>query len=179
MKSETKLRDMLRQATSDAHQRAEAQWMPNGGRMSAQRYQCYLTMLLSVHQAMGVPAAHARGDLPDIEAEDRRVRALCSDLNMPKKDISIPVLDPSYAWGVGYVLNGSALGAKEMLQKGRIQQDWPNAYVLALQSYANSGQLARFFARLNDTRLDNITALQGAQDTFGLIAEPAQKVLAQ
>jgi heme oxygenase len=106
------LRSSLRLATRAVHDRIEQYWTRQGGFRSEEAYLRFLSVLLRVHSAIGMPAAQTRGCAEEVSEETRRITALCRDLSVER---SLPAPDPGMsfgqAWGVGYVLNGRTRSA--------------------------------------------------------------------
>ncbi|MEM9060698.1 MAG: biliverdin-producing heme oxygenase [Pseudomonadota bacterium] len=164
------MRATLRAATRELHAKIEEMWTPDGGFGSRQTYLDFLYALLCVHQQLGVPAALRRGDPEDAAEEYRRIRALCNDLELPRpRSLGLNELDEGFAWGVGYVLNGSSLGATILLDRGALQPDWPTQYLSVGREYVKSGHLKRFFDSLNVVGHDPKSVQRGAFATFDQI----------
>ncbi|MEM6665593.1 MAG: biliverdin-producing heme oxygenase, partial [Pseudomonadota bacterium] len=121
------VRQNLRQSTQILHDQVEALWI-SGERFSDRaRYEEFLGALLTAHVTLGMGAARTRGAGEEITMERRRIAALRSDLgsraNQTEPPATIDRMGRSFAWGVGYVLNGSALGAKMILKHGYVEPD--------------------------------------------------------
>jgi heme oxygenase len=176
-------REYLREATSASHDAVELQWVRDDAFQSLSDYLAFLTVLHRVHIAFGRPAAIARNHSDDICEEDCRIDALCADLHLGEGlthplPATCPAMAPAYAWGVGYVLNGSALGAAILLGRQGVRPDWPSSYLSLGRSYAQTGKLKQFFDRLNTIDLDPAAMVMGARDTFALFGDPAPGVRA-
>ncbi|MEM0987401.1 MAG: hypothetical protein AAGK00_00870 [Pseudomonadota bacterium] len=165
-------RQHLRAATQHAHQETETAWSSAEGFADAQTYRRFLGALATVHTRLGMPAATLRG-ADEMADEWERVHALANDLgHTPPPPPARGGMSDSFAWGVGYALNGAALGAAMMLKGGFLPPDWPKAYLSTGRDYAKSGRLARFFDALNDVGLDREEAARGARAVFdGLAGE--------
>lgn len=173
------LRDRLRSSTHGLHARIEAIWSPGQGFASAQAYRRFLEVLLHAHRMVGLPAAKARLDAIEIAYETARIDALYQDLDRPAEPETVPPpMGFAEAWGAGYVLNGSALGASMMLKGGYLGSDWPSRYMALGGEYVRSGNLRRFFDALNTRPLDIASVERGAKAAFALfeiapaLAEP-------
>lgn len=163
-------RDALRAATHDLHDEIERTWSTGSGFASRAAYEAFLAKLLGVHLDMGVAAAIARGSDAERREELRRIDALGTDLG--HDTIGTPRfcdMDPDYAWGVGYVLNGSSLGASMMLRDGAMSADWPKAYLGLGRAYAKDGHLKRYFADMNTLAPNADRVRNGALDTFAAL----------
>lgn len=157
----------LKASTHTAHQGAESVWFGEHGFGDRARYMGWLQRMYTIHRDLGVPASCALGQ-GDFEQD--RLSHLQSDLDRPAEPSGggLP-MDPSRAWGIQYVLNGSALGAGVILKSGQLGADWPFAYLQSMSDFARSGKLKRFFEALNTAHLDLASARRGAQDVFGAL----------
>lgn len=161
------LRSGLRDVTRALHDEIEAIWTPAGGFASRQTYLDFLSTLLLVHRRLGAPAALRRGDPEDVIEEHRRVAGLTEDLDAaPSRTMAVEDIDEGFAWGVGYVLNGSSLGAAVLLKAGALGEDWPTRYLMMGRDYVTSGRLKRFFDALNAVNHDPDTVQEGAFAAF-------------
>lgn len=171
------IRASLRETTQSLHEDVEAFWMSNKCFDSEDTYRRFLTTVLAAHQSVGLRAAKVRGDLDDVKEEENRIAALCADLSLsvPHQsdgpDGEDSRMSASYAWGVGYVLNGSALGAAVMLDRGYLKDGWPDQYFLLGRALVRTGGLKRFFDRLNNVPLDEADVANGAKDTFSIFRD--------
>lgn len=166
-------RAKLEAATRALHDRTEALWAGTGGFSTRTKYLAFLATLLDAHHRLGLPAAEARKAEGDIADEQIRLEALYADTGrVPLAPVTVRP-SPSYAWGIGYVLNGSALGAVMMLKEGHVPEGWPTAYLEEGCAYAKSGKLAAFFRALDAAELDMDEAALGARDTFAVFLEAA------
>ncbi|MEL7027369.1 MAG: biliverdin-producing heme oxygenase [Pseudomonadota bacterium] len=171
----TRLRETLREATRELHQTTEMLWTKSDEFQTKDAYLNFLATVLKVHIGSGLPAAIARGDRTEIAEERTRIDALCKDLDCSHVELNPPrAMDQDRAWGVGYVLNGSAIGATVMLRGGYLGEDWPQAYLHVGQAYVQSGKLKRFFDALEDGPQDATAVTAGAMDTFKLFAVHAE-----
>lgn len=163
-------RSYLRHMTDAAHARAELGWTEDGRFTARRRYDDWLAALLKTHLSLGLPASRALAE--GAEEEEARIAALCADLAVP---VILPrqtaPMDPAAAWGVGYALNGAALGASLLLKGGGTASDWPTAYLQRMQNYARSGALKHFFAALDQTPLDRTAAAKGASTVFAHLTQ--------
>lgn len=165
------LRQALRQATRAVHEGLEALWTPHDRFSSQEAYLRFLAALLEAHCQLGVQAAAARGDPEDLVIEHRRIDALCADLGRARPAIRSPTpMSDGFAWGVGYVLNGSTLGAEMILRHGYLGAGWPVRYLALGRDYVRDGHLRRFFDVLNDLPLPVEDVRRGAMDTFAALA---------
>ena len=162
----------LRSAIHSNHLRAENIWVPDGKFTTLEHYETFLEALLFAHKNYGLPAARARTDADDIDEENGRIIALSQDLCITDgRPPSIRAMSESYAWGVSYVLNGSALGAATMLKTGYIHANWPHRYMNTARAYATSGRLARFFQDLDYSDINIDDATRGASMVFSQLAK--------
>ncbi len=167
------MRGALRAATQCLHDRIERIWSPNGAFETRSTYLDFLRMLLRTHETLGLAAANARGQDTEISDEAARINALRLDLGQgPEVLRPTGSLAEDYAWGVAYVLNGSALGATMLLKHDRLGPEWPREYLRLGQAYVQSGHLKRFFDALNTGPHDPAQVLRGARDTFARL-EPS------
>ena len=158
---------LLKQATRAAHARAEARFVGPHGFRDHTAYACWLTAMMDVHMTVGLPAATVLDDAVLLTREDKRIRSLAHDLGVPvTRGQSIPDRSMSWAWGVQYVLQGSALGASMLLKSGTIRPEWPRAYLREMQHFATCGGLKQFFAALESNTIDPAEAIQGAKEAF-------------
>lgn len=164
-------RQHIRDAVQANHAKAENSWMPGRTFRSASSYVDFLRALLCVHQSLGLPAATLRQNGVERATEDARISALQQDLGT---DIETGptgcLMTESYAWGVGYALNGSSLGAATLFKSRAIKPDWPSTYMRMSRDYAASGKLAAFFRDLNGSALDLEAAVSGATDVFEMLS---------
>ena len=170
------LRDVLNEATMELHQQLEALWTPSGGFASEATYKAFLSALLDVHIQMGRPSAEARDDKLAIEQEDDRISALRDDLNGSAHPSPTARTDigSDYAWGVGYVLNGSSLGASILLKTDSLGVGWPRQYLGLGRDYVRAGHLKRFFDGMNVASVNPIEVHRGAMETFCALKTQAQ-----
>ena len=167
-------RFLLRAATRHEHLAAETTWTPEHGFGSVERYHGFLRALVSVHLQLGLPAATKRGIASEIALEEARIEALADDLRLPiKQNRGGHDMCVSYAWGVAYCLNGSALGASVMLKSVHLPENWPRTYLLAGRDYVRSGGLVSFFSLLDSMELDLDAAADGAKTVFRELAASA------
>ena len=164
-------RHFLKAATRTAHERAEASWVTEGHFTDRAAYTAWLTAMAEVHATLGAWAARQLDDSKWRDEEQRRLSALEADLSVP-----LPVhhyrfdRTDSWAWGVAYALNGSAMGASVLLKTGAVGADWPRQYLTTLRDYATSGRLHGFFSALQDQAMDRDQAGRGARDVFAALA---------
>lgn len=164
-------RQRLKAATLQAHARTEAAWFGRAAFADLATYRHWLSAMQQVHLGLGVDAAHALGD----GAEAARLAALDTDLgNCPQAEHVPQSAPPSWAWGVQYAINGSALGASILMKSAALQPDWPTAYLETMRSYATSGALNAFFQTLNAQDLDHVQATEGATQVFTLLERAHQ-----
>ncbi len=160
----------LRDATWPIHQRLEALWTPGGGFSSEKMYLRFLVALLDAHRSLGGPASRALRDADAQATEGQRVMALMGDLGIADPVAGGPTsMDPDEAWGVCYVLNGSALGATFLLKGDLLSPDWPTSYLRLGQAYVRSGQLKRFFDALEDCPSKTEAVTKGAESVLSLL----------
>ena len=170
-------RRLLRAATQDLHDETERAWSTSGGFGSREHYLSFLKAIRGVHVAIGFPAAELIGTRKEIAEENARIRALSEDLGeAPHWTSPDQPLSRSFAWGVGYGLNGSTLGASVMLKAGHCRAEWPSAYFRLGRDYVQSGRLARFFQSLDAADLELEKAVAGARAVFERLASaPAER----
>lgn len=169
-------RHLLKTAIRTAHERAEAGWVTEGRFADRAAYTAWLTAMAGAHVALGGPAARLLRD-PEWRNEERaRLSALKTDLSvaLPVHEYSHGRSD-SWAWGVAYALNGSAMGASVLLKSGAVSSGWPRRYLTVLRDYATSGRLHGFFRDLEGLRMDLDEASAGARDVFAALA-PAKVI---
>ncbi|MEL7104393.1 MAG: biliverdin-producing heme oxygenase [Pseudomonadota bacterium] len=165
-------RHVLKAATKSAHQRAEARWVTEGRFADRAAYSAWLAAMAGVHVTLGAPAARLLNDPSWRNEERQRLAALKADLSadLPECDTS-PERSGSWAWGVAYALNGSAMGASILLKSGAVASGWPRRYLTVLRAYATSGRLHGFFAELAHQGIDLDEAGTGAKDVFAALAQ--------
>ena len=164
-------RQHIRAAVQPNHAKAENSWMLGRTFQSASSYVDFLRALLCVHQELGLPAATLRQHGAGRATEEARISALQQDLGTDvEHEPPQGVMTESYAWGVGYALNGSSLGAAMLLKSRAIKPDWPSAYMRMSKDYAASGKLATFFRGLNGSAIDLEMAVSGATDVFEMLS---------
>lgn len=172
------MRTYLRDMSMTKHLQTEAAFLPTGQFPSQSAYFTFLHALFECHCKLGRPAATARRDQSEIDEEDKRISALAADLriNGPAPQDAAVSMGTDYAWGVGYVLNGSALGAAILLKHpGTLGKDWPRRYLQLGRDYASSGRLRQFFDRLNCEPRHRQQVEHGALDTFSMISAMSPK----
>ncbi|MEM1383100.1 MAG: biliverdin-producing heme oxygenase [Pseudomonadota bacterium] len=169
---ELAMRPLLREATRALHEQIETVWAPAGAFESEKAYRSFLSTLMRIHRQVGLTAAMARGDTEEVDEEQRRLSALAADLDAsPAGARPARTLGADYAWGVGYVLNGSCLGAAMLLKSGGLGPEWPRRYLYLGRDFAKSGRLRRYFERLNALPLDREAVERGALETFGMFKD--------
>lgn len=171
------LRQQMRQESWPTHQIVEGLWTRKGQFADRQSYERWLRRLLWVHQSLGVPAAKLRPGNDELDLEYSRIEALLSDLNDPslrdaEVDFSGPFWSVSFAWGVGYVLNGSTLGARFLLKRKTVKTEWPCAYLQQAASYVRSGRLKTYFGMFDALPLDKDHVSLGVEATFRAFEYP-------
>lgn len=173
-------RQVLRRHCKDLHDRSEGIWFGSSRFSNLTGYLFFLRVLQNAHVQYGLPAAQVIGEKSHIEVERRRLKALERDLHSKAKPAGEKVdISPDFAWGIGYVLNGSALGASTLLKSHAISRSWPRRYLTDGYTFAREGDLARFFRKLNDQRLDIQEAVHGAEATFELfVSHQPERALA-
>lgn len=165
------MRPILQETTRAVHHRIEAMWTPSGGFSSEDHYRAFLRALFRVHTTIGLAAALRRSE--GVVEEAARIAALADDLEMEAPPRVAPLAESvDYAWGVGYVLNGSALGASILLKSGAVAETWARRYLERGRTYAQTGQLRRFFDALNTAPLHLAGVQAGALDTFAAFETP-------
>ena len=169
-------RQILRMATQSSHALAEQSWAQ--GPLADFPIQKFLSKMLELHLRLGRPAAE-KLQLEDMRASEiARIAALFQDLGAHAEISGPPVhIDsPDTAWGVLYTLNGSALGATELLGAVPPVNGRPSAYLSVMRDFAASGALGDFFRRLDRCHLDHESAIAGAVMVFDAMAgTPASK----
>lgn len=165
-------RDILKQATEEAHACAEARWFSSGSFASRPSYDGWLSSLYFAHEALGQSATRFDALKRYALEETRRRNALVRDLGGRQQQWQQPARhSESWSWGVLYALNGSALGASVLLKTGAIQASWPTHYVEEMRNFATSGGLAAFFQSLNDDKLNATEIVCGAHSVFDALVE--------
>lgn len=167
-------RGYLKSATQHIHGQAEQTWLSGHGFANLSTYRGWLGAMLKIHQTHGLQAAGILDGQCDPALEQDRLDALQRDLDTAQA-IAVPASrrSESWAWGVQYVLNGSALGACVLLKTGGVAPAWPSQYLRTMQGFAQSGGLKRFFDMLDGRELDLAEATSGARAAFTLSAGPA------
>ena len=163
------LRMQVREETRELHDALDSEWWTSRGFASKQRYLAFLRAAQEAHSRFGIAAASARADGSDRIEQARRL-ALILDLEeeTPQAMPDCDGVDISFAWGVGYALNGSALGASKILKSGDLDQDWPRRYLELGQRFARSGAVRKFFDDLNVQTLERDKMINGATAVFSL-----------
>lgn len=165
------MRHALKTCTADLHDMLESLWTPHGGFASKSAYLDFLKALHRTHSRLGLAAMSRIGTDWDIAEERARIAALDQDLDgMSHAHHQTTEMDEGYAWGVGYVLNGSTLGASVLLKQGHIEKGWPCAYLKTGRTYAATGALKHFFDRLEKTDAPEDRVMTGAKETFQHLA---------
>ncbi|MCV3272753.1 heme oxygenase-like domain-containing protein [Roseobacter sinensis] len=173
-------RAVLRRRTRNCHERAEEAWFRGGEFGSRLSYEGWLAALCRAHSELGLPSARRLGDDQYIAIECGRCLALNEDLGTTGAVTGQAVQrTTSWAWGVQYALNGSALGASVLLKSGALQDGWPRAYLTQMQAFATSGALKRFFATLDALDLDIREAEAGAERVFSSLSEHSSEKVAR
>lgn len=167
-------RAVLKEATGTAHLKAETAWTRDGKFADRAGYETWLRCLQVTHLTLGMTAASViKCDAQCLE-EHSRAKALALDLAGGPRPKTPPKRgSESWAYGVCYALNGSAIGASILLKSRSTHAPWPCAYLETMADYATSGRLKAFFERLEAVQLNMDDAVQGARDVFTTIAEPA------
>lgn len=170
-------RDQLRTKTKAAHESLDALVGQLKPFSSPLRYRVYLSSMHQLYAIYGTSVDWASevaglacsvGDLQSAIEFD-----LNGKLNAPAPLDSIlcaPFQDDSEKWAVGYVMEGSAMGARYMAKQAKsIQddQDGPidNTYLekLAADSYE---RWPKFVKALNDSACDSVIAIEAATTVF-------------
>ena len=168
-------RDVLRMAIRESHDRAEAVWTGAGGIRVPSVYRDWLICLRSVHARIGLPAARTIGGPAEVEDELARINALSADIGAPlPAEPTETGAGGAWAWGARYALNGSMLGASQILKSGDMAHYSNRAYLTCARAYAKSGKLAAFFQALNARALDLDAARLGAEQVFAAISRGAK-----
>lgn len=163
-------RQFLKDATRAEHVATEASWMTQGHFADRAEYDAWLAAMMAVHTSHGFAAARVLGRAEWVEDEHIRHAALVADLsrNIYTSQGS-PMATTSWAWGVAYCLNGSALGASVLLKSDALAPSWPRAYLAAMKGFAAQGGLKRFFDALDGQSIDRSEAARGAADVFAAL----------
>ena len=165
------MRLQVRARTRTVHAALDTVWLAADGFSSKRAYMAFLYASLTAHIELGIPAAIRRADGSQT-TERARIIALRQDLGTSQPAIvEQSITDQSFAWGVGYALNGSALGATTILKHGGLQRDWPRRYLEMGRDYARTGGVRRFFDRLNGEQLDRDQVVAGALAVFEVFKE--------
>lgn len=164
------LRVHLKQLTAPVHDRVERLWISDGVFLSENHYSEFLAALLAIHTRLGLSASQSVSDLEMQREERRRVSALSLELGLKiPSSCSSDAVAHDYAWGILYVLNGSTLGASQLLKLNALPAGWRSSYLELGRDYAKSGRAARFFRDLDSQSLDWQQAARGAMETFQLL----------
>lgn len=168
-------RHHLKVATLQAHHKTEAAWFGHNAFDSLATYKHWLNAMHDVHLALGLDAAHALSGQQGQQLETERLLALDADLSrlLAYAHTPDPVSD-SWAWGVQYAINGSALGASILLKSAALQPGWPTAYLDTMRQFATSGALNTFFHDLNAQHLNRPEAEAGATRVFTMLESAHQ-----
>lgn len=165
-------REALRGATRDIHVATEKRWLPHGVFEDLEGYLAWLSALAAIHAGRGAAAAKRLDQAWITDEEDKRYIAIVADLGHQSLDKTVEQkMNTSEAWGVLYVLNGSALGAVSLLRSDALSPQWPKAYLNQMKSFASSGLLKRFFCELEAAPIDTNAAIKGAKATFAAIGD--------
>jgi heme oxygenase len=166
------LRVQVRADTREAHYALDNQVFTTKGFGSRDRYQSFLRAALVAHATQGITAARVRDD-GSLIAEQARIDALARDLQeeAPETTGDLNATDVAYAWGVGYALNGSALGASTIIKSGHLGRDWPRRYLEMGRAFAQTGGVKDFFDRLNEKHLDRQRVTEGAMTVFSIFRQ--------
>lgn len=161
-------RAFLKEATLVSHARAEDGWTVAGAFPNRRAYLRWLHVQSGAHHALGARAARLLGLRQLIAAEQTRQRLLSRDLGGEPGQVqgTPPWLTESFAWGVLYALNGSALGASILLKRHADLEQWPTAYLQEMRRFAKSGELLAFFRELDAVPLERVEASAGARAVF-------------
>ncbi|MCH2163930.1 MAG: hypothetical protein MK098_04655 [Marinovum sp.] len=164
-------RHQLKTLTKERHSRTETTWFA-GGRFEGQgHYIEWLGAMLDVHCDLGLRAATRLGRQDDLTQEHLRFACLTKDLKRDGSPLTAESDETeSWAWGVQYALNGSALGAGVLLKHDVSHHDWPIAYLQCMTGFAKSGALKRFFDDLDAQDLQMTDACAGALAVFDALA---------
>ena len=168
------MRASLRRTTHSLHQKLETLWTPDNRFATEDDYRSFLRALLKAHSEVGVRAAAGRDDAADFVLEKQRITALATDLEigLPAAP-TMPPLSADYSWGVGYVLNGSTLGAAIILKQNFVEPTWPSAYMRLGRAYVRAGNAKSFFNTFDSLALNGSEVERGAIDTFSLFDDTA------
>lgn len=160
-------RTVLRDATRQVHERTEQLWFAQNAFASHAAYLRWLSAMATVHQSLAPAAVRALDDMTITQTERDRTAALAADLGTTPSPPMEPLLcTKAEAWGVMYVLNGSAMGASVLLKSQGLKPDWPQRYLQVMRSFAQSGALRQFFDLLDQVPLDHTAATAGAHLVF-------------
>ena len=157
----------LKGATSRAHDLAENRWVKDGRFVDLSGYLEWLKVMLGVHCSLGLPAACHLGHQAWADEESARLTAISRDLGcaVPGKPAARDI-STSWAFGVLYALNGSALGAATLLKGGGVSDAWPRSYLTVMSRYAKTGGVSSFFRQLNGEGICLSEADEGADAVF-------------
>lgn len=164
-------RQLLKRLTRLKHERAELRWTQIGAFHDIDAYRMFLRTMLDIHDRFGGPATRVV-PMEHHVWERERASALRIDLQI-KPAMSDPhssaPMEKDFAWGVLYVLNGSAMGAAMLLNSNAINADWPTAYLEVMCEFARSGALGAFFRSLNDAEVQLGQVARGAEAVFDAV----------
>lgn len=167
-------RALLKRATSGAHRSVESAWFPSAGFQGFDGYREWLLALYKVHNTLGQSAAHTLGRENWIVEESARMACLVRDTGLqPQAAPPAKLGSESWAWGVLYAINGSALGGAVLLRDPSLHESWPKAYLKELGAFAKSGGVKSFFDELNKNSITARDAINGALAVFATLEKPA------
>ena len=166
----------LRSSTSLTHQRMDALGARVANVSGSDGYAIFLRTMARVMDQFAVPLDRS-SELAGLAPRSQRlIAALAADLHElgAEPAMSPPPLGDhgdDFAWGVGYALEGSALGAAVLLEQARSgSPGLPVGYFSALVD-ERPGRWSTFSAALNSVGVgpEVETATDGALAVFGLV----------
>lgn len=166
------VRDQLRALTEPVHARLEEMYWSPRGFPDLGTYRQFLGRMRRAHRTFGLPAALAEPGIVDPACERRALSLIDQDLGPTGAAPGDPVIADitrDHAWGIGYALTGSALGASLILKSGSMAPDWPTGYLAFMRDRARDGEIRRFFDALNASNADPEPACAGAMAVFTVL----------
>lgn len=165
------VRAALKAATQDHHDQAERDVAAHAPVETTRGYRKYLQCMRRLHHVYAPQMAHA-AELAGMDDQTGQIIAAFSqDLNVGAAPLDAghrgPPLSDAAAWGVGYVLEGSALGAAVVRQRV-LQAHGADAPLAALNLLDNTRAVRwrRFTTALNTANVDLPGAVDAARGVF-------------
>lgn len=160
-------RQYLKEQTATVHGLTEALFWSSDGFADKPSYIYFLAKMLKAHLRLGRPAAQSVGDRQTVAHEAALISALGKDLGCAAlTPDTCRHMDSSFAWGVRYALDGSAIGAAFILKSPGFSPNWPHAYLAQAKAHLKTGGTKRCFEALNAATVDPDRAAEGARAVF-------------